>query len=150
MLILSKDLISIYQSPLYVHNSTILPLALTNAPESKIMVYIDINEKEAGNLQFVEKILGACKILPSQYQLYAIQAPKIEAVALFKHHKPEILISFGIPFANEILNLHSRNNDITNFLNSKILITNTLGNLQKTASEKSALWVSLQKIFNLN
>jgi DNA polymerase III psi subunit len=149
MPITNLDTLSIYQEVLYVDNFITEPQAILGDFSNKICLVIDAPSNNEVSLNLLQNMMKACKIELSQTAVYSFENPTETITKVFKLLKPEVLLCFGVPFENEMMHLHIRKNDIIEMAGCKFLSTVNLQTLQSTPAEKTALWQSLQKLFNL-
>lgn len=149
MLKTSTTLLNVFTDTIYVNNFTQIPTPIMGEFAQKIAIYIDTASNTENHIALLTNMLKACKLGMQDCYLYIINNSATETIPIFKEIKPNIVISFGVPIANEMMNLFLRKNDIIDFNGAQILLTTTLQNLQNTPAEKNALWQALQKLFKL-
>jgi DNA polymerase III psi subunit len=142
-------MLSIYNETLFLDNIKPLPAPVLGDFSNKICLFIDKNSNNDICINLLLNILKACNLDLHQSQLFCISNPIEESLVIFKAVKPKFLICFGIPFTNELMQLHIRKNDIIDFGDAKILSTVDLQSLQTNSIEKSALWKSLRILFDI-
>ncbi len=146
---INSSLLNIYHDTLYVDNFITLPEPIKGDFSNKIALFIDTPSNNDASINLLLNMMKACNISLDACQLYCITNPVEQSVALFNKLKPEKLICFGVPFTSEMMQLHIQKNAILEMGQCQILFTCNLLTLQNTPSEKTALWQSLQKLFEL-
>lgn len=105
------------------------------------------------HLIFLKGILNACKIDVTHTALINYSNQAINFQYLKKELQPEILLSFGISALDIELPFAMPYYQVQDYAKCKIVIAPSLAELhQQTApakAEKTKLWKSLQKLFNL-
>lgn len=117
-----------------------------------------VNEKEAvylqdDSLQFLSNILGACKLNLGDVAIVNHHNDAVDYVFLKEKLSPDFLLLFGVtaqqvqlPFT--VPHYQVQKYDGRQFLLAPALHT-MLGDTQEAKLEKSRLWLSLKKMFNL-
>ncbi len=98
--------------------------------------------------EMVEKLIVACKVDPKDVVYVDTVSSDISYQAIQTAYRPEVILFFGDITPSRNLTGLKRNTPYE-FNGTKILLAQTLEHIAKTPVEKSALWVGLQKLFNL-
>ena len=105
------------------------------------------------NLVFLTGILNACKLNLSHIALINFYNNAVNFGGLKKELQPEFLISFGITALQIELPFTMPDYQVQDYNKCKIAIAPALNELneqtQKAKAEKTKLWKSLQKMFDL-
>ena len=103
-----------------------------------------------GDLNFLKGILAACKLSLADVAIINLAnlAPS-SYKALMASHKPKIVLLFDVPPADFGLPMNFPFYQIQPFAGSSFLYSPSLNNLENDKIEKSKLWVSLKRLFNL-
>lgn len=117
-----------------------------------------VNQKDAvylhdEALQFLSSILGACKLNLGDVAIVNYNNEPITYAFLKQHTMPQNLVLFGVTAQQVQLSFTVPNYQVQKYDNCNFLLAapleSMLGNGQEAKLEKSKLWLSLKKMFNI-
>ncbi len=117
-------------------------------------ILIIVNSNEAvhlpdGELQFLTGILGACKLSLADVAIVNINEQEASYKELTGFFKSRIVLLFDTAPASFGLPMNFPHYQIQAFANNSFLYSPSLKALENDRVEKSKLWVSLKRLFNL-
>jgi hypothetical protein len=109
-----------------------------------------IDHMPDGDLNFLKGILAACKLSLADVAIINLaNLPPSSYKTLMASHKPKIVLLFDVPPGDFGLPMNFPFYQIQPFAGSSFLYSPSLNNLENDKIEKSKLWVSLKRLFNL-
>ena len=117
-----------------------------------------VSEKEAvylqdDSLQFLSSILGACKLNLGDVAIVNHHNDPVDYAFLKQNLSPSFLILFGVTSQQVKLSFTIPNYQVQKYDNCQFLmcpaLESMLGATQEAKLEKSKLWLSLKKMFNV-
>jgi hypothetical protein len=100
-------------------------------------------------LQFLAGILGACKLSIADVAIVNIEQQAAGYQELTRYFNSRIVLLFDIEPADFGLPMNFPHYQIQAFANNSFLYSPSLRSLEHDKVEKSKLWVSLKRLFNL-
>ena len=155
---------TIEKAPEVKTNIAVPPAALTVKPEKYFLggnakkIAILINEADAvyvndENLQFLTKILGACKLNLSDVAIININTNPMLFAQISKELNSTICLMFNVTTEHIQLPFSIPHYQVQQYNNCQFLLAPSLNAYNSEGEdaklEKTKLWVSLKKIFNL-
>jgi hypothetical protein len=117
-----------------------------------------VNEKEAvylqdDSLQFLSNILGACKLNLGDVAIVNYHNDQVDYTSIKEKLSPNYLLLFGVTAQQVQLSFTVPHYQVQKYDGCQFLLAppldTMLGNTQEAKLEKSKLWLSLKKMFNI-
>ncbi len=117
-------------------------------------ILIIVNNSDAvhlpeAELEFLTGILGACKLTLADVAIVNINEQAATYKELTSHFKSRIVFLFDVAPASFGLPMNLPHYQIQAFANNSFIYSPSLKALENDRVEKSKLWVSLKRLFNL-
>jgi len=136
----SLAIINIFDTPLFVNlppNETAWELRGNYTAQTAVFIpSIDFNQETE---LFLQKMLAACKLEPSDYCFILVQKPEQIFSALGTHQKSNNLV-FGLELNSEVFNIRKEKDKPFRFNGCKWLLGESLTELLHDQAKKSSLW----------
>jgi DNA polymerase III psi subunit len=134
------SVINIFDEVLYVNLSTNDAgwelRGNSTAPTAVFLPSVDLNQETE---LFLQKMLAACKLEPTDYFFILIQKPEQLLSALGAHQKSNNLV-FGLEINSEVFNIRKEKDKPFRFNGNKWLLGESLTELLHDHAKKSSLW----------
>lgn len=115
-----------------------------------ILQYPDLPFLPDHDLQFLNNILGACKLSLNDVAILNINNhPQISYKQLIPHFKAKVVILFGVTPISIGLPLNFPEFQIQAFDGTSYLLSPSLHGMEDDKETKSRLWTSLKRLFNI-
>jgi DNA polymerase III psi subunit len=142
----TSQILSIYKESLYVNKNYTNSLKISGEGNKKILVLYTAADAVQNSMDLLQKILGACKLIPSDYWLVEASAD-LETLSIAQELKAEKIISFGLGIYNELYKLPLKTYQILSLQEMQCIISQPLSQIATNNADKNALWQALQKMF---
>jgi hypothetical protein len=146
------DLLPIFTETLYVleHAAHEAMIPILGGFEKKVMVVIGKEDHTPAVLTFIEKMLGACKLLTSDYYVMVNELDNL-SLTMIRKYEPDTIILFGVAFANEFFSIQKKTYQPFRFHEQKWLMAEAVSLIVTDAQRKSLLWTNgLKPLFNID
>lgn len=144
------EVLHIYNETLYTNTDFATSYEiLAGSFQQKILIFISNEDNLPQNQELLGKMLAACKLQEIDYQI-AILEKKEAILQVVNQLNPETLLLFGLTLNNEAFNIQKHLNKPFRFNNIKMLLSNSLTEINANPALKSALWTTgLKPLFNI-
>lgn len=144
------DLINIYNETLYegIADVTTKYDCIGNI-ESPNSIFILEKEHNEANIQFISKMMQACKLSESDYHLVLVPNQS-DLLRIYNQAKKAVSIFFGFNFQHDGFAMRRELYKPFRFQGHVMLLSNSLSELMNDATLKSKLWnQGLKVLFNI-
>lgn len=127
-----------------------LPKPTLGGFKQKVMLLYLAEELNPASDEMLRKMMQSCRLDENDFYRIGIESPNLIA-PLIRHHQPETLILFGLPWQNGTFQIQKPNYTPFRFAGMKCLLSDGLSMLQQKPELKKELWnKGLKYLFQIN